>query len=131
MTDSEDIAALRQEVENWKLIAVEQGRRLDIITQRLNTPIDDDHVSKTFDDMLVPNEFDLCDVKGTARRLARSVDNMWDLLRWIEARLVTIEKHPGIVPKKGWIEAKTLSNGTLDHDLDARMSAAMRYVDPS
>jgi hypothetical protein len=131
MTDSEEIAALRQEVENWKLIAVEQGRRLDIITQRLNTPIDDDHVSKTFDDMLVLNEFHLRDVQGTARRLARDVDDLSSLVRWIEARLVTIEKQPGIVPKKGWIEAKTLSIGTVDKDMMARQEAAMKNIDPS
>jgi len=131
MTDSKDIAALRQEVENWKLIAIEQGRRLDIITKRLNTPCDDEHFPTSDDDLRVANETDLRDVKGTARRLARAVDDTWSVLAWVEARLVTIEKQPGIVPKKGWIEATTLSNGTVDGDIMARMRAAMNRIDPS
>ena len=131
MTDSEDIADLRQEVENWKLIATEQGRRLDIITKRLNTPCDDEHFPTSDDDLRVATEIDLRDVKGTARCLARDVDDLSSLVRWIEARLVTIEKQPGIVPKKGWIEAKTLSIGIVDDDMMARQAAAMKNIDPS
>lgn len=131
MTDSEDIATLRQEVENWKLIAMEQGRRLDIITKRLNTPCDDEHFPTSDDDLRVATEIDLRDVKGTARCLARDVDDLSSLVRWIEARLVTIEKQPGIVPKKGWIEAKTLSIGIVDDDMMARQAAAMKNIDPS
>lgn len=128
MTDSENIAALRQEVENWKLIAVEQGRRLDIITKRLDMPIDDE---QAHDYPRVPNEADLWLVKSRTGFLERFVDDVWDVLTWVEARLVTIEKQPGIVPKKGWIEAKTLSSGTVDNDLRARMRAAMKNIDPS
>lgn len=131
MTDSEDIADLRQEVENWKLIATEQGRRLDIITKRLNTPCDDEHFPTSDDDLRVATEIDLRDVKGTARCLARDVDDLSSLVRWIKARLVTIEKQPGIVPKKGWIEAKTLSIGIVDKDIMARQEAAMKNIDPS
>jgi hypothetical protein len=33
MTEKEELAALRQEIENWKAIATEQGRRLDEISK--------------------------------------------------------------------------------------------------
>ena len=131
MTDSEDIAALRQEVENWKLIAIEQGRRLDIIARRLNTPCDDEHFPTSDDDMRVASETDLWQIKFRWRIFERDFDNLSSLVRWIEARLVAIEKQPGIVPKKGWIEAKTLSIGTVDDDMMARQAAAMKNIDPS
>ena len=131
MTDSEDIAALRQEVENWKLIAIEQGRRLDIITRRLNTPCDDEHMPTSDDDMRVASETDLWQIKFRWRIFERDFDNLSSLVRWIEARLVAIEKQPGIVPKKGWIEGKTLSIGIVDDDMMARQAAAMKNIDPS
>jgi hypothetical protein len=33
MTEKEELAALRQEIENWKMIATEQDRRLDEISK--------------------------------------------------------------------------------------------------
>lgn len=34
MTEKEELAALRQEIENWKAIATEQGRRLDELAKQ-------------------------------------------------------------------------------------------------
>lgn len=37
MNENEELAALRQEIENWKTIATEQGRRLDELAQRVES----------------------------------------------------------------------------------------------
>lgn len=37
MNEKEELVALRQEIENWKTIAAEQGRRLDELTQRVES----------------------------------------------------------------------------------------------
>ncbi len=127
MTDSEEIAALRQEVENWKLIAVEQGRRTDLMNKRLNNYINREHMPPP----PTEDEIDLCIVKEAAKRLERRVDCIWDVLTWLDARLVAIEKQPGIVPKNGWIEGRAINNQILVDDILIRMTAAMHRIDPS
>ena len=127
MTDSEEIAALRQEVENWKLIAVEQGRRTDLMNKRLNNYINREHMPPP----PTEDEIDLCIVKEAAKRLERRVDCIWDVLTWLDARLVAIEKQPGIVPKNGWIEGRAINNQILVDDILIRMTAAMHRIEPS
>jgi len=129
MTDSEEIAALRQEVENWKLLAVEQARRLDLTNKRLN-----DYINREYMPPPLPPTAGmayLCLGKGGDKRLEGTFECIWDVLTWIDARLVAIEKQPGIVPKKGWVERKAILNDILIESLFSRMGEAMSRIDPS
>lgn len=129
MTDSEDISALRQEVENWKLIAIEQGRRLDLMNKRLNNYINREH--EYMPPPPTASMADLCLGKWADKRLEGTFECIWGVLTWIDARLVAIEKQPGIVPKKGWIEGKAIRNDILIEGLFTRMGEAMNRIDPS
>lgn len=129
MTDSEDITALRQEVENWKLIAIEQGRRLDLMNKRLNKYINREHEHRP--PSPTASVADLCLDKESDGRLERRIDCIWDVLTWLDARLVAIENQPGIVPKKGWIEGKSIHRQILVDDVLIRMTRAVQAIDAS
>ena len=122
MTDSEEIVALRQEVANWKLIAIEQARRTDLMNKRLNDYIDRQ-------EMQPPATASAEDLR-IVRDKEIDAAIQWDVLTWLDARLVAIEKLPGIVPKKGWIEGKVIGGPTLSPNLIVRMMAAMHRIDP-
>jgi len=118
-----------QEVENWKLIAVEQARRLDLMDKRLNNYINREHMPPSLPP--TASMADVCLGKWADKRLEGTFECIWSVLTWIDARLVAIEKQPGIVPKKGWVEGKAILNDVLIESLFSRMGAAMNRIDPS